>query len=78
MMFNIKGDYTSDELVNWLEQHISYRTFEKKSLIQGPGWSLSPASLPMEGFVSGIRVEHEWVVRIDDEKTALLFKLKWE
>ena len=78
MMFNIRGDYTSDELVNWLEKHISYRTSENYSLIQGPGWSISPASLPMEGVVRGIRIKHEWVVRIDDEQLAVLFKLKWE
>ena len=77
MMFNLRGDYTLDELVNWLEQHIGYRTLENKSLVQGPGWSISPASLPMEGVAGGIRVQQEWVVRIDDEKYALLFRLRW-
>ena len=77
MIINVKGNYTLDELVNWLERNIGYRTLEKRSYIQGPGWSITPTSLPMEGFVSGIRVEHEWVVIIDDEKSAVLFKLKW-
>ena len=77
MFITLQGNHTLDELVHWLEQNIGYRTVEKRSYISGPGWSITPSSLPMEGVARGIRIRNEWVVIIDDEQAALLFKLRW-